>query len=592
VLRLVGSTACEALLLGGGLALLEYAGRLAQDDGQDLLIVFGALLLGTLLAQAARLGWMPWTQRLVHAGRSQLRGLGRRLSPRYAVAFRSAPHARRHPDHTLSAPRLWLLGTLLALTAAGPYLLDGLLFLRTSVAYIVYLACLMLIWTVLFLSVICGCVAAAQWLQRIAHRRGNAVLPLALFGLGWIGGLVTLSLVPGWAALVAVLVAGWWTGRSLGTLPVQGYLFCRRDETGQARTIPVQEYLKQTHTLIVLSLAIVVVLGQVQRLWFATWPTAPFAFTSWLGLLASLCAGLLVVRAGAHFRRVVGGGEVPPEIPLTPTLWLKRSCVREEGGAEERREQFWWETARDAGWLVLRGAEEPPHDYDLVLGDEESARHFSPRDPRDDEDACFQLARRFHITMRRRFRRSFERLFKRLRGETPTDGTGYLFCPHVWLVPGVVRDVDLRDKRGSSGSLVSPSFYGPPYQQAFHARERRYIGAVLRDLQIDIIYFEDAITWKDIRRVLTIAYEIHDQRRGPLQERHFLGLPRVRVVIQEEAAEAEPPPTVPTAPEGTLPDDAPGHARILLLLRDRGGREEELAPDPADYGIRTPSLVG
>ena len=56
-------------------------------------------------------------------------------------------------------------------------------------------------------------------------------------------------------------------------------------------------------------------------------------------------------------------------------------------------------------------------------------------------------------------------------------------------------------------------------------------------------------------------------------------------------APPEPPKIVPDAAPTGLPDAAPGHARILLILRDRGQREDELAPDPADYGIRTPSLV-
>ncbi len=589
-LRRAGSIGREALLLTAGIALLESAGSYAPHDGTDLIIVVGAVLGAMLLAQAARLGWMPASQRLVRGAWARLRTLGRTLSPRYAVAFRPSPEANALPDRTLAAPSLWLLGALIVCAAAGPYIFDGLLFLKTSVAYVPYLLGIALVWSVLSVGIIFGCVAAAQWLHQIARRRGASVLPFLLFGAGWIGGLIALSLLPGWVALVGVLVAGWWSGRHLGDMPAQGYLFCRRDGTGRARTIPVQEYLKQAHTVIVLALAVVVTLGQAHRLWFAAWPEAPFAFTHWLGLLASMCSLLLVVRAGAHFRRIIGGGDVPPEVPLTPTLWLKRSRIREEGGEEERLERYWYDIARDSGWLVLRDTDEPRHAYDLVLGEDDSARRFQPREAFDDADARFQLARRFHVTLRRRFRRSFQLLFKQLRRETPPDGTGYLFCPHVWLVPGVVRDIEARDR--SSSQVVGPSFYGPPYNQAFTSRERRYIGAVLRDLQIDIVYFEDAVTWKDIRRVLTIAYEIHDQRRAPLRERHFMGVPRVRVVIQEEAAEAEAPAAIPAKDPAALPETSPGHARILLILRDRGTREDELVPDPADHGIRTPHLVG
>ena len=584
-LRRTGSVLRESFLLAGAISLVEAGGAYAPHDGADLIIVIGAVLLGMLLAQAARHGWMPATQRVGGDLWARLRALGRRIAPRYAVAFRPAPEALVLPDRTLAAPRLWILGTLVALTAAGPYLLQGLLFLKTSVAYTIYLVGLALVWAVLFSAVVLGCVAAAQWLHAFSRRHGGSILPFVGFAVVWSAGLVTLSLLPGFAAMAAVLVVGWLSGRSVNRMPPQGYLFCRRDGDGRARTIPVQHYLMQVHTVIVLALAVVVALGNTERMWFTEWPTAPFAFTNWLGLLASLCSLLLLGRAGAHFRRIVGGGTVPPEVPLTPTLWIQTPRMRDEESESARQDALWFRIARDAGWLVLREMEEPRHEYDLAMGVPDGAKRFCPREPGDDDDARFQLTRRFHVVMRRRFHRSFEKLHKALRAEVPNEGTGYLFCPHVWLVPGVVRDVDHRELTGT------PS-YGPPYAQAFDTRTRRYIGAVLRDLQIDIVYWEDAITWKDLRRVLTVAYEVHDQRRSPLRERHFVGTPRLRVVIQEEAAEPDGPQIVPTGEAGTLPPAASGYARILLIMRDRGQREDIEAPAPADHGIRTPSLVG
>ncbi len=583
--RRMGSILRESLLLAAAISLIEAAGRFAVHDGADLIVVIGAALLGMLLVRAGRAGWLPASHRVVSVTWARLKSLAQQLAPRYAVAFRPAPAAEALPDRTLAAPRLWILALLVAFTAGGPFVFAGLLFLKTHMAYSLYLAALAAVWSVLFLAVVFGCVAAAQWLHAVARRRGSGTLPFTLFTVFWVVGLVTLSFVPGWVALGAVLVTGWLSGRALLRMPSQGYLFCRRDAQGKARTIPVHEYLKQVHTVIVLALAVVVVIGNTPRLWFTAWPTAPFAFTSWLGLLASLCSLLLIARTGMHFRRIVGGGSVPPEVPLTPTLWIKRPRSRDEADEEARREAYWDRIARDAGWLVLRDSETPGHDYDLVLGMDEAPRAFRPREAIDEDDARFQLARRFHVVLRRRFHRSFQKLFKQLRAEAPSEGTGYLFCPHVWLVPGVVRDVDHRELTGT------PS-YGPPYAQAFDGRIRRYIGAVLRDLQIDLLYWEDAITWKELRRVLTIAYEIHDQRRSPLQERHFSGLPRLRVVIQEEAAEADGPQIIPTSEPTGLSETASGYARILLILRDRGNREDIEVPDPADYGVRTPSLVG
>ncbi|MDJ0520466.1 MAG: hypothetical protein QNJ90_00170 [Planctomycetota bacterium] len=584
-LRRTGSVIRESLLLAAAITLVEAAGPFAAHDGADLIVVIGAALLVALLTQAGRIGWLPASAHVVSRTWLRLKAAALRLAPRYAVAFRPSPGAEVLPDRTLAAPRLWLLGLLVALTAGGPYLFDGLLLLREHVAYTIYLIALAAVWSVLFFAVVFGCIAAAQWLHAVARRRGGSALPFAAFTAFWVAGLVGLSFLPGWVALGVVLVAGWLSGRALLRMPPQVYLFCRRDVQGRSRTIPVHLYLQQVHTVIVLALAVVIVLGNTSRLWFAEWPSTPFAFTSWLGLLASLCALLLIARTGTHFRRIVGGGSVTPEVPLTPTLWIKRPPIRDEADEEAQREAYWHRVARDDGWLVLPEMDTPRHAYDLVLGDEANPRAFRPREAFDEEDARFQLARRFHVVHRRRFHRSFERLFKSLRAETPAEGTGYLFCPHVWLVPGVVRDVDHRE-------LTSNPTYGPPYARAFDSRTRRYIGSVLRDLQVDLIYWEDAISWKDIRRVLTIAYEIHDQRRSPLLDRHFQGLPRVRVVIQEEAADADGPQIVPTDKASSLPEPASGYARILLILRDRGERDDADVLDPADYGVRTPTLVG
>jgi hypothetical protein len=146
------------------------------------------------------------------------------------------------------------------------------------------------------------------------------------------------------------------------------------------------------------------------------------------------------------------------------------------------------------------------------------------------------------------------------------------------MVPGVVRDTDAADSR------AGPRVHGPPYATAFPPRVRRYLGEVLRSLQVDVVYWEDAVAWPDLRRALGVAFEMHDQGRVPLTEKAFFGLPRVRVVLQEEDAEAEPP-------ERTPPTRAAGHARMLLVLKDRGGADEPAATDPIGSRTRIPSLV-
>ncbi len=592
----------EAALLAGFVALIELARPYATHDGKDLIVLVGALLLGMLLAKAAQSGWLPATCRLGAAIKRRGARIVARLSPRYAVAFRPSESARALPDRTLWAPILVLAGLTVAVLLLGKhtgvlrhYLFEGLLFVKLSVSYTLYLALLALLWSALALTALIGSRVAANWLAESTRAPGSSAhLPLIILGVLWVAGLAALLALPGIAALVALLAIGWLRGRTLSNMPARSYLFCRRDAEGRPRAVPVHRYLRRIHTGMVALLALIVVLAQSQRLWLAEWPAGPFAFTTWLGILASLMALLLVARAGVHFNRLLGGGGIPPEVPLTPTLWIRTPEGAAGATDEWARSEAWYHVARDNGWLALRDARPPEHEYDLVMGVDSDPRRFKPRPPSDEKDASFQLERRLHIVMRRRFRRSFEGLFKRLRAETPEEGTGYLFCPHIWLVPGVVRDVEpgqRTQQQDSNSTLGSGGFYGPPYAAAFPNRVRRYVGSILRDLQVDIIYWEDAIQWRDLRRVLGVAYEIHDQGRGPALERHFIGIPRVRIVIQEEAAEPEPSRSWLEGGKPSFDEVAPGHARILLVLRDRGKNEEAEAPDPVDSWIKTPSLV-
>jgi hypothetical protein len=585
----------ETILPAALVACLEFLGPHVPHDGADLIVLLGVALIGAFVATEARAGRLPGTRRLARAARRRLVAWVRRLQPRYAVAFRPTRNTEAQPDATLRAPAAVLAAAAVLLAALGDALFQGLLWVKVHASYTLYLAGLTSIWAVQAMAILGGGLAAAHWLQSRQRTRPGPPSGglLLLLGAGWVLAIFALIALPGAVPLAALLLIAWWRDRRLRTVPVRTYLFCRRDARGRPLAIPVHDYLRRVHAAIVLALAVAIVLGQAQRLWIAAWPDGPFAFTTWLGLLATLCALLLAARAGAHFQRTMGGGEIPPEVPLTPTLWLRTPRDVPDAADAFATQDAWHRIAREHGWLVLRDNTPPEHEYDLVMGDPADPRRFDPPPIADGAEARFQLERRFHVVMRRRFHRAFRSLFKRLRAEKPSGGTGYLFCPHVWLVPGVVRDVEPGPQgKGSSGSIGGPAFHGPPYARAFPARVRRYIGGVLRDLQVDMVFFEDAIQWADLRRVLGVAFEIHDQGRAPLLERHFVGVPRVRVVLQEEAAEPEPSRSWLEGGSPGFEADSPGHARILVVLRDRGGEDEPIAPDPADTWIRTPSLVG
>lgn len=590
-LRRLGSGLREAVLLAGPVAALETIGPRALHDGFDLMVFFVAVLLGIALGQAARVGWLPFTVATLRRGWQYVQTTVRRRYLSYAIGFRPTPGVEMIPDRTLAVPTLLMAATLVLLGALGSLTYTVLTWVRDHVAYTPYLATLVAIWGAMLLTVLLCGFFLQRLLARMSQARGGSALPYVATFSVWIAGMVLLAVLPGAFAVLGVLVIGWFGSRGLDALPTHDYLFCRRDADGEPRAIPVQTYMRQLYTAAILALALVVVVGQAGRLWSAWRPQAPYEFTGWMGLMASLGALALASFCAAYVRRVAHPSIVPPEVPLTPSLWIRRPLSHELGSEAERREQQWYLVAREHGWLVLRDVYEPDHPWDLVLGDNEHPRRFTPREPIDDADAAFQLERRLDVVMRRRFRRAFQQLFKALRSESPEGGSGFLVCPHVWLIPGVVRDIAPADHQASSGALVGPRRYGPPMVQAFDPRVRRYIGEIFRSLEVDVMFLEDSITWADIRRVLGVMFEIHDQGRAPLRERHFVGLPRVRVVIQEEAADAEPPPPIPSGDPFGGPDAMAGMTRVLLITRDRGDKDEAEELDPVDFGVKSPSLV-
>jgi hypothetical protein len=212
----------------------------------------------------------------------------------------------------------------------------------------------------------------------------------------------------------------------------------------------------------------------------------------------------------------------------------------------------------------------PDDAFDLVAGPEAAGPRALRRDPDlPAAERAFRRTRRFHVVHRREFFRRFRALVKSARGARGTPGSGYLFCPHVWLIPGLLRD-------GPKGAVQ----VGAPFVQVFSSRLRRYLGGFLRDAGVDILYWEDAVAWPDLRRVLGVAFECWDQGRVPLLERHFVGLPRVRVVRHDEDA-VDPPE--PGRARRRRPEAVATGARVLLVLRDRGGDVvRDVAAAPSD----------
>ncbi|MGE0193650.1 MAG: hypothetical protein AB7T63_16615 [Planctomycetota bacterium] len=564
----------DLALLAGLVVAIEMLGARSLHDGTDLLLVIAVVLTVQLLLAASRHGWLPVTAACVRGVRHLGRALRRRLEPRFALAMRPAPGVSAPQDRALSAWAPLTAALLVAVVVLGPRLFTGLVTVRAVAGTTVYL----LLWSavlVLFLAPISAAAIVATRMGFEAFARGRRRWHVGVL-LGAVAALAVgvLACLPGLVAVAATLWLGLGAALELKRLPPEPYRLCRRDAAGSWRVVSLTTFAVRAQLAGTLLCALIAALGQADRLFVPKWPRPPFALTGALGLVASAACLLLAGRLGTWLLRVGGARGEIPERPLVPTLWARDRSAGIEAP--------WLTAARRHGWIVLRSSDPPLAGFDLVAGLEGHPRAVpEPPDDEAPEDTTFRLARRFHIVHRRAFFRGFERLFKAARPGCHPPGSGFVFAPHIRFLPGMLRDQET--PRGTGSAL--PRLHGPAYVTVFDARSRRYIGSVLRDLEVDVVFFEDAVSWADLKRVWGVLFECYDQRRTPLDPRWFQGLPRVRVLLQAEGAELD-------REEGATPtpsDPAPALARTLVILRDRGGGDVEAdIPSPGSRR-RTPA---
>jgi len=229
----------------------------------------------------------------------------------------------------------------------------------------------------------------------------------------------------------------------------------------------------------------------------------------------------------------------------------------------------------------------------LVETAQSQAREFDPDwplrvslDDLADGTVLDRFIRRDEIQKRRLLTRGLEKIFKHARTKRFAGGSGFWLAPHLWFMPGLARDeVEERDE----SSMVTETV-GPAYHEVMHRHVRQYCWRLLRDLQIDIIYVEDGIDFRKLKKVLRVMFEVHDKSAGRRRadEVQFQGLPKIKVLIHD--FQLDDPFKSETYPEPRF-DDL-GRARIMHVFRDRGDHEEYVEP-PFDFNFEPePLYVG
>jgi hypothetical protein len=272
-----------------------------------------------------------------------------------------------------------------------------------------------------------------------------------------------------------------------------------------------------------------------------------------------------------------------PARPAAPMANVRGATAAQRGAL---RQLF-----RSHGWTVRFAANAGPAAVPLVLVEaqlpttEDEVRWPLPvtiAQLESDEGVWERLRRRDEIQARRKVVAALERLFKFAAGRPTRGGTGYWVAPHFWFVTGLMRDTqrDAEDEFDLADGAILSGTVGPPYHRLLPRAVRHHVYRLMRALQVDLIFVEDGVGFRRLRKVLRVLFEVYDIHGGrrPAEEVDFRGLPGTKVLIHD--FQFDEPFRSETYPEPKY--EYLGRARILHIFRDRGEHEEPLET-PFDF---------
>ena len=233
------------------------------------------------------------------------------------------------------------------------------------------------------------------------------------------------------------------------------------------------------------------------------------------------------------------------------------------------------------GWNLAPFDGPPPRDCCDLYHDPDAPENLKDRAPlfkrnlmdMVERDRTFQLDRADFIAKRRAFYRGLQGLVKIGRSHAFRQGAGFLLIPHVYFVEGLHRD-------DGTEQLDEGRIIGPGFHELWGHRVRHFLNDVFDGLDLDIIYYEEKLSFDQIRKVFEILFELHhlNATRLRAEMHHFQGIPGVRVLIETLRPESE---RRFSRPRGDYPEPSftnLSRARVLLIFKDRGG-PLDLLPD-------------
>lgn len=586
--RLLPAGGWFTLALCGFFFGLEVIGRFATTDFHDGLAGFalvGAILAVTARHRRAPLGWVRglgnWTRRFgsTLAALRYDHGIDLRGTP---------PVPRRTP------PAVWVIVSILIAWgmlagAAWAVFPTGWREVGLYSLYTLYLAFLMLLWVVLlaitFVGVFVPVAFLDKWLKRWlgdTDRRGAELAAVVCYAvlvsaIAWV--------VPPAAVLAICLVVA---AASVLTYLPRGTdgaaLLWRSGPDSSVYAVPVRRVLALVALLA--SLLVFAVLLTACGGWLFGAPRSDDAMpvTSLLGRVAAWLMPMLLIVVGVRLHSARRSDPARRTAPTAHVAGSDSAAIR----AAVRLIRSWGWRARSAPARRQSG------EVGLVVvpPEESEAAEFDPRWPLKTSTSDLEagavkqrLDRRDEIQVRRQFFRGLQKLFKRASAFKGPVGGGFWLAPHWWFVDGIGREDADANPEDSAPPLV-----GPPYHRAIPARARQHAHAFLRATQVDMIFVEDGVSFKNLERVLRVVTELFDVHGGRrrAEDFHFRGLPKIKVMIHDY--EPGNPFRSDLYPEPKFDDLS--RVRVMHIFRDRGGHEELVDP-PFDFSwTPAPALTG
>ncbi len=570
---------------------LEFFGRQSVSDFYDIVGAVFLVLLVALVAVRHRASPLDWVKYL---GRQVWKVA--RYTDHFKIEF--GPDLRGTPPIPPRLPiTVHLAISLIALWTAGALVLWNYLphSWRSYViqgSYTLYLAAVLALWGLLFASALAGFYFPFMLFNYLFPRISNRVddpkisRGQILFLVGYFSIVATASglslrrsewlplwVVPAFCGIVvaAVTLLAMWPRHT----DVQ--FIWRAEGSRRVWSVTTPRLLWITTSLVTLLLTACIATAAGGRLIGRSPIDGDMPITDVLGVFVAWLTPGILISASIYAWLL---WKHNPSRPCRPSVHVGGDLAAAVRPQVKRILQSW-------GWDV-HFAPRPPTEIDvrirLVESMHSQATDFDPTWPlcvslHDLElnSVRERLLRRDELQKRRQAMRGLEKIFRYAKGQHFAGGSGYWLAPHLWFMPGLARD-EMEEEREDSAFLAQT--VGPPYHEVLHRHVREYLYRLLRALQVDLIFLEDGVDFRKLKKVLRVMFEVYDKSAGKrrAEEIQFQGLPKIRVLIHD--FQLDEPFRSETYPEPRF-DDL-GRARILHVFRDRGDHEEYLEP-PFDF---------